>query len=88
MVGLLVGKQFLGYIQKCPQNTVWQTDRQTSCESIVRAMHTRGKMSKPLAHRSSLSSVHFPWLFLYLFMQPNNTCFRKLSFFIRHIMDR
>jgi len=31
-----------GYVQRCVQNTgVWQTGTQTSCHSIIRAMHTR-----------------------------------------------
>ena len=35
-------KKFRGHVQRCRQNTgVWQTDRQTSCDGIVCAMHTR-----------------------------------------------
>jgi len=40
--GYLTVEKFWGYVQRCRQNTsVWQTDRQTSCDDTVRAMHTR-----------------------------------------------
>jgi len=54
MVGLPEGKKVWGYVQRCRHNTGvwradgqtdwqtdWQTDNGTSCDSIVRAMHTR-----------------------------------------------
>ena len=42
MVALPHGKKIWRHVQRCWQNTgVWQTDGQTSCDGIVRAMHTR-----------------------------------------------